>query len=351
MRRKEYRKTSSGSSKKKLALKISLLLALSMLLSLTAYGVYLTKKMEHAADGAYEVAGKKGSDLRSNEVKPVSDNVSVLFIGVDDSEARGQGDASRSDALLLATLNNKNKTVKLLSIPRDSYVYVPETGRNDKITHAYGHGGARTTIETVENLLDVPVDYYVKMNFNAFIDVVDSLGGIEVEVPYERWEKDENDKKSIHLMPGLQELDGRYALALARTRYADNDIERGKRQQMILEAIMKKAVSASSFTKYGDLIDAVGNNMKTDMTFNEMTSFFNYLKGGMPQIDSMTLSGTDDMSTGTYYWQLDEEDLEETRDILKAHLGLTSDTSNLSDSNSNVPGSTESAQGNDDNDE
>lgn len=346
MRRKEFRRKSGGSSKKRFTIKVALLLTLSLFLSLTAYGVYLTKKAEHAANKSLElVENRDKSDLRDKKVAPISDNVSILFIGVDDSEVRGQGDASRTDALMVATLNNEDKTVKLLSIPRDSKVYIPEVGYRDKITHAYGHGGTRVTIETVENLLEVPIDYYVKMNFDAFIDVVDALGGIEVEVPYERIEKDENDKNTIHLKPGLQELDGRHALALARTRYVDNDIERGKRQQMILQSIIKKAASASSFTKYGDVIDAVGDNMKTDMTFDEMIAFFNYIKGGIPQVDSLTLSGYDDMSTGVYYWQLDEEDLEETRDLLKSHLGLTTDTSNLSDGSSSIPDTTHTAQG------
>ena len=101
------------------------------------------------------------------------------------------------------------------------------------------------TIETVEELFEIPVDYYVKMNFNAFIDVVDAIGGIDVEVPYDRTEKDENDKYTIHLKKGLQHLDGKHALALARTRKLDTDVERGKRQQMILQAIMKEAVSVN----------------------------------------------------------------------------------------------------------
>ena len=92
--------------------------------------------------------------------------------------------------------------MKLVSIPRDSYVYIPEVGYRDKITHAHAFGGTRATIEPVEELFDIPVDYYVKMNFNAFIDVVDALGGIEAEVPYNRTEKDENDKYTIHLKKG-----------------------------------------------------------------------------------------------------------------------------------------------------
>lgn len=332
MKRREYQKVVQKPSKKSLIIKISLMLVASLLISLTAYGVYLHKKAEIAADNAFEeIKDRDKSDYRDKAVKPINDNVSILFIGIDDSEERGQGDGnSRTDALMLATLNNTSKTVKLVSIPRDSLVYIPEVGYEDKINHAHAYGGTRSSIETVEELLEVPVDYYVKMNFNAFIDVVNALGGIEAEVPYTILEKDANDNNKIQLSAGLQHLSGEEALALARTRMRDNDIERGKRQQMILQSIMKEAASASSFTKYGDVIDAVGDNMKTDMTFDEMKSFFNYIKGGAPRVDTLTLAGYDDMSTGIYYWLLDQESLDETRDILKSHLGLDSDTSSYS---------------------
>ena len=226
--------------------------------------------------------------------------------------------------------------MKLVSIPRDSYAYIPEVGYRDKITHAHAFGGTRATIETVEELFEIPVDYYVKMNFNAFIDVVDAIDGIDVEVPYNRTEKDENDKYTIHLKKGLQHLDGKHALALARTRKLDTDVERGKRQQMILQAIMKEAVSVKSVTKYGDVIEAVGDNMKTDMTFDEMKSFLEYVKGGMPQVDTLSLKGYDDMSTGIYYWKLDETYLAEVKNILQAHLGLIPDSSSLTDSGSTI---------------
>ncbi|MCZ8536625.1 LCP family protein [Paenisporosarcina quisquiliarum] len=333
MNRKQYKTTRSGASKKSLILKVSAMLIASVLISLTAYGIYLAKKAESAADKSYEaVQDRAGSELREEAVKPLEDNVSILFIGVDDSEARSQGEGnSRSDALMLATLNNKDKTVKLVSIPRDSLVYIPEAGYKDKITHALSYGGTKASIETVEELLEVPVDYYVRMNFNAFIDVVDALDGIYANVPYDHLEKDENDIYSIQLEEGYQKLDGRTALALARTRKLDNDIERGKRQQEILASIMDRASSAASFTKYGDVIDAVGDNMKTDMTFDEMKSFFAYIKNGAPDVDTLTLEGADDMSTGVYYWLLNEESLSETKDVLQSHLGLNPDASSYSD--------------------
>lgn len=246
MKRRDYKKMKKKSSKTRLAIKVGLLVSLTALLAIAAYGLSLRNQAEQAVDRAFEaVPATQKSEIRGEaKVKPAKDNVSVLLIGVDDSEARMQGDShSRSDALIVATFNPEEKSVKMLSIPRDSYVYIPKVGYKDKITHAHAFGGTHAAIETVEEMLDIPIDYYVKMNFNAFIEVVDALGGITVEVPYNRLEKDENDKRTIQLVKGIQELDGRHALALARTRMADSDIERGKRQQMIMQAIIKEMVS------------------------------------------------------------------------------------------------------------
>ncbi|AMO34994.1 LCP family protein [Lysinibacillus sp. fkY74-1] len=345
MKKRSVNKFKKRSSKASLIIKVTLLLVASLVICVTAYGVYLTKQVEHAANSAHEVLeGREVSKLREEKVEPVHDNVSILFVGVDDSDNRGQGsDHSRSDALILATLNNKTHTVKMLSIPRDSYVYIPKVGYKDKITHAHAMGGTLTTIETVEQLFDIPIDYYVRMNFNAFIDVVDALGGVEAEVPYALHELDEFDKFTINLQPGLQHLNGSEALALARTRKQDSDIERGKRQQEILSAIIKKVASVGSITKYDDVIKALGDNMKTDMTFTEMKSFLSYLSKGAPRIDTLTLEGTDDMSTGIYYYQLNQDSVEETKEIFKNHLGRNEESSSLTSSGSNNTGTDSAA--------
>ncbi|MEQ6356866.1 LCP family protein [Lysinibacillus sp. M3] len=342
MKNKKYKKRSSKAS---LIIKVSLLLVASLAICVTAYGVYLTKQVKHAADSAHEkLEGREVSALRESKVEPIKDNVSILFVGVDDSDNRGQGsDHSRSDALVLATLNNKTHTIKMLSIPRDSYVYIPKVEYKDKITHAHAMGGTLTTIKTVEELLDIPIDYYVRMNFNAFIDVVDALGGIEAEVPYALHELDEFDKFTINLEPGMQHLNGSEALALARTRKQDSDIERGKRQQEILSAIINKVSSVGSISKYDDVINALGNNMKTDMTFDEMKSFLSYLTKGVPRIDTLNLEGTDDMSTGVYYYQLDPASVNEVKETLQNHLGLNENSTSLTNNDTDSDSSEETS--------
>lgn len=329
-------KNAKGSSKLVQFLKIFVILAVSALICVTTYFVYLTKQAEMAANNAYEDAGDRSQSAKRKEVvDAATDNVSVLFIGIDDSEKRDQGsENSRSDALILATLNNKSKSIKLLSIPRDSYVYIPHVGYKDKITHAHSYGGTYASIETIEELLDVPIDYYVRMNFNAFIDVVDALDGVEVDVPYALKEKDENDQRTVQLKPGIQTLNGREALAFARTRKADSDLERGKRQQEILKSIIQKSASVSAITKYDDIISAVGDNMRTNMTFTEMKSFVAYLSSGVPSVETLQLEGHDSWEGG-YYYILEEDSVREISTALKTHLGLNPSTYTNSSDESN----------------
>lgn len=323
MSKANRKKREPGSSKFVTFLKISAILVTSALICVATYFVYLSKQAEVAADQAYEEIQREPK--REEKVETLEDNISVLFVGVDDSEKRSQGeDNTRSDALVLATLNNKQKSIKLVSIPRDSYVYIPYVEHKDKITHAHAYGGTLAAIETVEELFDIPIDYYVKMNFNAFIDVIDALGGVNVDVPYDILELDENDKRTVDLKEGYQLLDGREALALARTRKLDSDIERGKRQQEILKAIITKAATPTSLTKYDDVIEAVGDNMKTDMTFREMKGLIGYLSQGVPKMESLYLEGSDSWEGG-YYYILNDQSLIDTKQALQGHIGVALD--------------------------
>lgn len=307
-----------------------------LVLGATSYGAFLYNKAHSVMDDSYQPV-ERNTEKRVAKADPKMDNTSVLFIGVDDSNTRNYDSGSRSDALMLATFNEKAKSIKLVSIPRDSYVYIPEVDKEDKITHAHAFGGPAATIETVEELFDIPVDYYVKMNFNAFIDVVDALGGIEVDVPYELSEMDSEDRKNaIHLEEGFQELDGEEALALARTRKKDSDIERGKRQQEILKAIINKAVSAKGVTKYADVIEAVGDNLTTDLSFNDMKSFIDYLTAGTSlQIETLSLKGENSYIGSVYYYQLDQAELDLTKQLLKSHLGTLTTSDTQSEDNTN----------------
>lgn len=307
---------------KKRTLFILVPLIIAFISVLTYAGVVFVKTKMMISD-SYVDDGREKSALRDSMVDPKFDNVSILIMGIDASDKRENSDDSRTDALMLATLNKEQNSVKLLSIPRDSYVYLPSQGYSTKINHAHAHGGTKGAIETVENLLDVPVDYYVKVNFEAFIDIVEALDGIDVDVPYEFKEQDSKDRPNrIHLQAGPQRLDGEEALALARTRKLDNDIERGKRQQDIIKSIMNRAVSLDSLFKYDKVIDAVGTNMTTNLKFSEIRSLVSYGLGGNLTIETLTLEGRDYQPAGTYYWQINEVALTETKRELQQHLDV-----------------------------
>ncbi|NLJ18272.1 LCP family protein [Globicatella sulfidifaciens] len=310
--------------------KIIMFLVLPILILLTViivYGFSVLNKAQEVVNSSYESDGRdSGSELRDDIVDPKVDNVSILFIGVDHGGVRNTSVNGLSDALILATFNKNQNSVKLLSIPRDSYVYVPELDTYTKINHAHAYGGAKSSIETIENLLEVPIDYYVRINFDAFIDIIDTLNGVIVDVPYEVKELDSNDNAgAIHLLPGKQLLNGEEALAFARTRRKDNDLERGKRQQQLIKAMIDRAVSINTLFNIDALLTAVCDNMSTNMKPNDIISFTNYGLSSNLDIETLNLTGSD-LWTPTYYFELNEEHLEENKRILKEHLGLISPT-------------------------
>lgn len=259
-------------------------------------------------------------------MEPLKDNISILIMGVDGSEMRKSqyGEAVRTDALLLATINKDDKSVKLVSIPRDSRVYIPSRKKLDKITHAHVFGGVESTRDTVERFLNVPVDYYVKFNFESFVQIVDSIGGIDIDVPVTFTEQDSKDQAGmIHLEKGYQHLNGEQALALARTRKIDSDAMRGQRQQLVIEAIAKKAMSVQSISKMGSLLDAVDKNMKTNLTFDDMLAITKNMAGSDLQMEKMQIEGTDKRIGGIYYYIPNEKNVKDISTKLNEHLGVT----------------------------
>lgn len=316
-----------GSKRKKTIFIVLIFFICTVIVSI-GYAGYLYYQAHRIVSETHEEVGRENetSTLRSEQVDPVEDNVSVLFVGVDDSEHRNSAANSRSDALILATFNKSNNSVKLLSIPRDAYVYIPDVGYSTKINHAHAYGGTKATIETVEEFLKLPVDYYVRLNFNAFVDIVNAIDGIYYDVPYEMIEPNSGDlRDSIHLYPGYQRLDGEAALALARSRKYDSDLERGKRQQKIIKVIADKVASASSLLKLEDLLQAVGTNMKSNLTMSEIRGFLSYALNSDIHIDTVNLQGIGDyMDDGVWYYLVDEESRFRIQEELRNHLGLES---------------------------
>ncbi|MCS0543754.1 LCP family protein, partial [Aeromonas veronii] len=170
--------------------------------------------------------------------------------GVDDTE----GGLGRSDVLMLVTVNPKTKDISLISIPRDSRTYIPELGRKDKINHSFSNGGVTSTIETVTEMLDIPIDYYVQVNMESFKDIVDAVGGITVN----------NDLDFSYdgytFNKGQLSLNGSEALAYSRMRKEDprGDFGRQERQRQVIMGVIDKGASFSTLTNFGDIMGAIG---------------------------------------------------------------------------------------------
>lgn len=295
---------------------------LVLLLFVGSAFAYISIKINNVAAGAQqELERGDRSGLRDNDINPVKDSISILFLGLDSRYGELNG---RTDAMVLATFNPEDNSIKMLSIPRDSRVELVGRGTIDKINHAHAFGGLDMTIATVENLLNIPVDYFVSLNFDAFMDIVDELGGITVNSPMTFTEKDKETYGIITIYEGEQTLNGQEALAYARMRKSDprGDFGRGERQQEVIESIIKEAATLSSITRFGPVMDAIGSNLKTNLNFNKIISMHSYASE-LNNIESLSLEGDNYMENSIYFFKLREESVQEISNIFRSHLNIS----------------------------
>lgn len=263
--------------------------------------------------GSYEVTIKSENKLKT--VKVTEKPFAVYLSGIDTSGKVNK--SARSDVNLLAVVNPIKGKVLIISIPRDYYVTLSSKKAKDKLTHA-GIYGVLESANTVGDLLDLDVNYYARVNFTSFIKIINSLGGIEVNVdkPDYRYNDaidcgsnticEQNSQrqfgtKMIYIKPGKQTLSGEKALAYARNRhqFAGGDNARGKHQSQIIEGIINKAVSPAILTKYNKLLSSLQNGVMTNIEQKDITDLVNMQldKNIKWQIETISLTGTDSYNT------------------------------------------------------
>ncbi|HAR6042393.1 TPA: LCP family protein [Staphylococcus pseudintermedius] len=302
------------------------LLALMLIIVPTIFAFTLFNSSKNAFDDSFSQSEQRQSQLRDSKVNAAKQPISILFLGIDDSSTRRQNGQSaenaRTDAMILSTMNPDKHQIRLVSIPRDTLSYIPEVGYYDKITHAHAYGGPEASMRTVEANLNVPVDYYVRINMEAFAKTVDELGGIEYDVPYDLNEPNTMDKGRIKLKKGKQQLNGDEVLAVTRTRKQDSDLKRGQRQMEVLKILFKKAQDTKSLHKLDDIIEIVGKNSKHNLSYSEIKALAtNYLANDV-DIQSQQLKGENELLNGIYYINPDVDNLIETSNTLRKDLGL-----------------------------
>ncbi|PRS02001.1 LytR family transcriptional regulator [Bacillus atrophaeus] len=297
--------------KKKKILLIVLMIIGLFVLATGGYAYYLWNKAASTVASIQE--DLKKSDKRDKDIDiSKKDPISVLIMGVDERK----NDKGRADTLIYMTVNPKTKTTEMVSIPRDTYTKIVGKGTMDKINHSYAYGGTQMAADTVEELLDVPVDYFVKVNMESFKDTVDTLGGITVNSTFAF----SYDGHSFGT--GNINLNGKEALAYTRMRKEDpkGDFGRQQRQRQVIEGIISKGANISSITKFGDMFKVVEDNMKTNMSFDDMWTIMTDYKKARNKVNQHELKGSGTRINNIYYYQLDETSLASVKKELKESL-------------------------------
>lgn len=316
--------------KKKSNWKWIVLSILSLLLiggGIWATGLYfkLMNTVENTFQGVEKSQLRELSNSGQNiEVDSTMNKFTILFSGIDLGENRdklGQTvENSRSDAMIVATVNMAEERIDLVNIPRDTLSYIDKVDYYDKINHSRAFGGnVKDTMISIENLLHVPIDYYVEVDFDGFMQVVDKLGGIDIDVKTDIWSY-ELDR--IYIKQGYQTLNGDLALKYVRARAQDSDAMRGQRQLDAIQAIFAKVKQIQNITLLSGLIDIAGEHMTHNLTTQKVNTIITSLLGKNFKMYRHQVKGYDVMYENIYYYYASPTSLFEISTLLNYQLGL-----------------------------
>ncbi|MBM6619093.1 LytR family transcriptional regulator [Bacillus suaedaesalsae] len=286
-----------------------------IILAIAAYVYSIYHSVQTAADKMYEAPTREVSKKREEKVEFVKkDPISILILGVDERS----NDKGRSDTMIVMTVNPEDKSMKMVSIPRDTRTEIVGRGTQDKINHAYAFGGTDMSVETVENFLDIPIDYYVKVNMESFKDIVDSVGGVNVNNPFAF------SDGGFTFNKGEISLNGEQALAYSRMRKKDprGDFGRQDRQKQIIMGVIQKGASFSSLGKHDDIFEVLGSNVKTNLTFDQMVDIQANYKEARHNLEQLQVKGGGDTINKIYYYIVPEAERLALSQEFKEHLEL-----------------------------
>ncbi|HLR91600.1 MAG TPA: LCP family protein [Atopostipes sp.] len=259
----------------------------------------------------------------TDQVDLDGDAFSILLLGIDTDDNRsGQSSdrmQGRSDTIMVMTVNPEEQKTTLVSIPRDTYTEIIGRGNMDKINHAYAYGRAAMSINTVQNLLDIPIDYFVSVNMEGLQQIIDAVGGITL-TPSMSF-----TQSGYSFVEGQPtQMDGAQALAYSRMRYKDpqGDYGRQGRQREVVLTTLNKVASFNSILNYQSVLNTMEDNVMTNLTFDEMVSMFLNYRSALTNIEQLQLSGYGTTMNGIYYEIIPDEELHAVSQQLKSELGI-----------------------------
>ncbi|WP_121610997.1 polyisoprenyl-teichoic acid--peptidoglycan teichoic acid transferase TagU [Mesobacillus foraminis] len=297
--------------KKRKWVKVLITALLLLVLAVGAYAFTIYRSLNKAVETMHEPINREKSEKRTEDLSlKTAEPFSVLLLGVDQRE----NDRGRSDSMIVMTVNQED--VKMISIPRDTRTEIIGRGTQDKINHAYAFGGVEMSMNTVENFLDIPIDYYVQINMEGFKDIVDAVGGVTVQNTLDFTYSGE------HFPEGELMLNGERALVYSQMRKQDprGDFGRQSRQRQIIQGVIKEGASLNTLTNFGDIFSALGNNVKTNLTFDEMVTIQSKYKAAGKAIEQLELKGSGTTINDIYYYQVPEEEKTRVQTVFKDHL-------------------------------
>ena len=315
--RSEIRNPRKRPKKNKKGLKIFLIIVLALFIAL---GLFIWKIYSDVA-GTTEKIYK---DVETEEVRESSvdinkkDPFSILLLGVDTGDL-GRTEQGRSDTMMVLTVNPNTDTTTIVSIPRDTRTEIVGHGTTDKINHAYAFGGTSMSVNTVQSMLDIPIDHYVEVNMQGLQDVVNAVGGVEVTSPLTFSSEGYNFTEGV-----TASLDGKAALAYSRMRYDDPNGDNGRqeRQRQVIQATVEKVASLSTISNYQDILGSLENNMKTSLEFDDMVKLFNNYRSAAGNIQQEQLVASGTTIDGIYYGIVSDEEMNRVSGLLKEQLEL-----------------------------
>ncbi|MEC5423318.1 LCP family protein [Virgibacillus sp. C22-A2] len=305
--------TSPSSKKRKLGFKITLGVIFLVILGVGVYGFSVYSSVTETLKKTHEPLKRAEADQRVIDLSE-GDPISILLFGVDQRE----GDRGRPDSLILLTANPEDQSVKMLSIPRDTYAEITGKGTKDKINHSYTYGGVDISINTIENFLDVPIDYYVEVDMDGFKELVDAVDGVTVNNTLDFF------YDGTDFPVGELTLNGEEALKYSRMRSLDpkGDLGRQERQRKIIQGFIKKAVHIETLTNYGSILEVIGDNVKTNLTFDDMKEIRANYSQSRHNIEQIQLEGSGKEEEDVFYYLVSKEERTKQSETLKKHLGI-----------------------------
>ncbi|MGP4079301.1 LCP family glycopolymer transferase [Pseudalkalibacillus sp. R45] len=291
-------------------------------IAVVGIGGYAYYLYDSVKDTANEIHEPIDPERDKNVPKPKVDKkerepISILLLGVDERK----NDSGRSDTMVVITVNPHDDSMIMFNIPRDTRTEIIGKGFDDKINHAYAFGGTKMAVETVENFLDIPINYYIKVNMESFQDIVNAVDGVTVKNSFGF------NAGGYNFPQGEIELDnGKEALAYVRMRKQDpkGDLGRNERQRQIIRGVIDKGARVSSITKFDDVLDVISSNVKTNMTFAEMKDIQENYKGARKNIETFEVNATEKYINNIFYFIVSDEERKEIRSKLKEHLEIES---------------------------